>query len=151
MLDVTPGPVEAVEIACRSKFNVTVHEGLDHHARSAVIRDAFNRWLRERAARDLQRFGRRHEENLGVRAKGFRLSDSSTRWGSCGRDRVVRVHWRLIQAPRIAMEYVVAHEVTHLRHRNHSEAFWKAMSGTLEGWAEGKRLLEDWEASHRAV
>ena len=72
---------------------------------------------------DLHRFGRRHAGNLGVEAKGYRLSDARSRWGSCGRDGVVRVHWRLSQAPRMAMEYVVAHELVHLLHRNHSSAF----------------------------
>lgn len=151
MLDVSSGPVQTVEIACRSKFHVTVPEELDRGECPAAIRDAFNRWLRERADRDLQRFGRRHAASLGVRAEGFRLSDSSSRWGSCGRDGVVRVHWRLIQAPSVAMEYVVAHEVVHLIHRNHSPEFWRVLASGMPEWAAGKAMLEEWEGAHRAV
>ena len=84
-----------------------------------------------RAERDMHRFGRRHAGNLGVEAKGYRLSDAGSRWGSCGRDGVVRVHWRLSQAPRAAMEYVVAHELVHLGHRNKLPAFWTKLESTM--------------------
>lgn len=151
MLDVTEGPVPAIEIECRSKFNVTVPTRLRPGGRPAALRDAFDRWMRERARKDLERLGRRHEKNLGVESQGYRLSESRSRWGSCGQDRVIRVHWRLIQAPLAAMEYVVAHEVAHLSHRNHTPAFWRTLGHTLPEWREGKRLLEDWEFGHRAV
>ena len=116
-----------------------------------AIRAAFNGWLRDRALRDLLRFGHRHEERLGVEVAGYRLSEAKSRWGSLGRDRVVRVHWRLVQAPAAAMEYVVAHEVAHLIHRNHSPEFWQTLGRTLPDWAERKLMLERWEQDHRAV
>ena len=151
MLDVTRGPVDHVEINCRSKFHVVVPADLDDVEQLEAIRSAFDGWLRARAERDLHRFGRRHAGNLGVEAKGYRLSDARSRWGSCGRDGVVRVHWRLSQAPRMAMEYVVAHELVHLLHRNHSSAFWRTLGETMPQWAESKKLLEQWGMAHRAV
>lgn len=151
MLDINATDVAAVEIECRSKFHVKVPKTLDQAARLDAVRSAFATWLRERAARDLVRFGRRHSGNLGVSPVDFRLSDSRTRWGSCGRDRVVRVHADLVQAPAAAMEYVVAHEVAHLLHRNHSPRFWRTVELTMPEWASGKRLLEAWEVGHRAV
>ncbi|MCP3992684.1 MAG: M48 family metallopeptidase, partial [Actinomycetia bacterium] len=120
MLGVQPGPVAQVEIKCQSKFHVVVPAALEGLARLEAIRVAFDGWLRDRAERDLVRFGRHQQARLGVEATAFRLSRARSRWGSCGRDGVVRVHWRLIQAPRVAMEYVVAHELAHLLHRNHS-------------------------------
>ena len=88
--------------------------------------------------------------NLGIEAKGYRLSQARSRWGSCGKDGVVRVHWRLIQAPKAAMEYVVAHELVHLLCRNHSPEFWGKLAGTMPDWAEARELLERWEGAHRA-
>ena len=64
---------------------------------------------------------------------------------------VIRVHWRLIQAPAAAMEYVVAHEVVHLMHRNHGPEFWDSLSRTMPDWPERKAMLDEWEADHRAV
>ena len=151
MLDVQPGPVAHVEIACRSKFQVMVPQELADVDRLKAIRAAFDRWLHDRALRDLKCFGRRHEANLGVEAAGFRLAEARRRWGSCGRDRIIRVHWRLAQAPAAAMEYVVAHEVTHLLYRNHGPEFWEALGRTLPDWRDRKLMLEEWEADHRAV
>lgn len=151
MLDVQAGDVDTVQITCRSKFQVVVPRHLDGVEGLEAIRSAFDAWLRERALRDLRRFGRRHEARLDVQAEGYRLSDAKRRWGSLGRDDIVRVHWRLVQAPAAAMEYVVAHEVAHLVHRNHSPEFWATLARALPDWAERKAMLERWEGEHRAV
>ena len=150
MLDVRPGPVAEVEVTCRSKFHVVVPEEFAELERLESVEAALDDWLRNRAQRDLNRFGRRHEANLGAHASGYRLSRARSRWGSCGRNGVIRVHWRLVQAPKAAMEYVVAHVLTHLLHRNHSPAFWRKLAETMPGWAEGKELLERWEGGHDA-
>ncbi len=150
MLEARPGPVAEVEIGCRSKFHIVVPAALEGLARLEAIRVAFGTWLRRRAERDLIRFGRHHQARLGVEATAFRLSQARSRWGSCGRDGVVRVHWRLIQAPKVAMEYVVAHELAHLLHRNHTPAFWLKLAETMPDWAQAKELLERWERAHRA-
>ena len=151
MLDVQPGPITQVEIKCRSKFHVVVPKDLPKVQRLEATQTAFDDWLLGRAKRDLVRFGRHHEEELGVKAKSYHLSQTRTRWGSCGRDDVIRIHWRLIQAPKPAFEYVVAHEVAHLFHRNHSPEFWNKLEETLPNWTEAKAMLEAWEGAHRAV
>jgi predicted metal-dependent hydrolase len=151
MLDVQAAEVAEVQITCRSKFHVVVPAGLGGVDRLEAIRAAFDRWLRERALDDVERFGRAHEATLGVKATGYRLSDARSRWGSCGRDGVLRVHWRLVQAPAAAFEYVVAHEVAHLLHRNHSAEFWSVLAQTLPDWTDREAMLERWETERRAV
>jgi predicted metal-dependent hydrolase len=151
MLDVQAGGVEEVEIACRSKLHVTVPAHLVGVPRLEAVRAAFDRWLRARARDDLDRFGRKHAQALGVTPGGFRVSEARGRWGSCGRDGVIRAHWQLAQAPAAAFEYVVAHEVAHLVHRNHSENFWRTLARTLPSWPERKAMLERWAGERRAV
>ena len=151
MLDVVTADVHRVSITCRSKFHVLVPRDLEGVEKQETIHLAFDTWLRERALRDLMRFGHRHERRLGVDVDGYRLSEAKGLWGSFGRDGIVRVHWRLIQAPAAAMEYVVAHEVAHAVHRNHSPEFWQTLGRTLPDWAERKAMLERWEQDHRAV
>lgn len=151
ILDVTAGAVEKVEIACRSKFHVVVPADVIGLERLEVVKSAFDTWLRVRAKQDIERLGRHHEGNLGVEATAYRLSNARTRWGSCTSDGVIRVNWRLIQARRVVMEYVVAHELAHLVHRNHSPTFWRTLSETMPVWAEAKNLLKRWEDGHRAV
>jgi predicted metal-dependent hydrolase len=151
MLDVQPAEVARVEITCRSKFHVRVPVGLAGQARLEAIRSAFDSWLQERALRDARAYARRHQARLGVEPEDVRLGNQKHAWGTCGRDLVVRVHWRLVQAPAPAMEYVVGHELTHLLHRNHSPEFWDALGTTMPDWADRKAMLERWEVEHRAV
>lgn len=151
MLDVRAADVTTVGISCRSKFHVAVPRAVDGLARLEAIRAAFDRWLRDRALADLRRFGHRHELALGLRVAGYLLSDARHRWGSCGRDGVIRVHWQLAQAPSAVFEYVVAHELAHLAHRNHSPAFWATLARLLPDWAERKAMLERWEGERRGV
>ena len=151
MLDVRPASVDSVEITCRSKLHVRVPESSEGVARLESVREAFHTWLRTRAERDLHRLTRRHQATLGTSPAGVRLSDSKHAWGTCGKDRIIRVHWRLIQAPAVAMEYVVAHELCHLLERSHSPAFWSTLAQAMPEWAEAKAALERWERQHRAV
>lgn len=151
MLDIVPGPTSKVRIALRSKFRIEVPEGLALAERPSVVAEALQQWMRARAHRDMEAFTRRHSQRLGVTPKAARLSDSKHAWGTCGLDDIVRVHWRLIQAPKIALEYVTAHEIAHLVHRNHSPEFWQTLSLTMPNWQEAKAILERWEGEPRAV
>ena len=68
---------------------------------------------------------------LGFVPSGIRLRTASTRWGSCNPSGVIMINRRLIHAPTSVVEYVVVHELVHLRHRNHSRKFWKAVESIL--------------------
>ncbi|MFT5353060.1 MAG: putative metal-dependent hydrolase [Polyangiales bacterium] len=151
MLDVQSADVDSVEVTCRSKFHIVVPQKLKGTRRLKAVQAGLDAWLRERVLRDLEGFVRTHERNLGVEAAGSRISEAKHAWGTCGKDGVIRVHWRLIQAPKVAMEYVAAHEVAHLLHRNHSARFWSTLGLAMPHWEEAKVLLERWEGEHRAV
>ncbi len=60
----------------------------------------------------------------GLAPKAVRVKDTRTRWGSCAPDRTLAFCWRLILAPDFVQDYVVGHEVAHLRHMNHGRGFW---------------------------
>jgi len=60
------------------------------------------------------------------------------RWGSCSRSGVLRFNWRVIQAPPALIDYVIVHELLHLRHADHTKAFWAAL-GTVLPDADARR------------
>lgn len=82
------------------------------------------RFLREEALRRITRAAGPHAEALDVRPRAIRLKDTRSRWGSCAPDRTLAFSWRLLLAPDWVLDYVVAHEVAHLREMNHSDRFW---------------------------
>lgn len=147
MLEIEEGDVKKVSIRCRSRFYVRVPRGLSGAARRAALRHAFHGWMRGRALKDARYFCRRYAARLGEEYEGapVEVVDSRDMWGSCGRDGVLRINWRLIQAPRVALEYVCAHEVCHLLHRNHGPEFWEALGELMPGWRAAKGELERWE------
>ncbi len=75
--------------------------------------------------------------------QGWQLSGARTRWGSCTAGGKVRLNWRLIQAPDFVLDYVMAHELAHLAHLNHSPAFWAELARLLPAWQAGRDWLKE--------
>jgi predicted metal-dependent hydrolase len=79
---------------------------------------------------------------LGVPLPQLRLSYARTLWGSCTSRGVVRLNWRLIQKPLHLVDYVVAHELSHLIEMNHSSAFWRTVERVYPNYAAARKELK---------
>ncbi|WP_419899737.1 M48 family metallopeptidase [Roseomonas sp. USHLN139] len=84
--------------------------------------------LQDEADRRIRPKVRQHARLLGVVPGAVRLKDTRSRWASCAPDGTLAFSWRLVMAPDWVLDYVVAHEVTHLRELNHSARFWAALA-----------------------
>ncbi|RWP63573.1 M48 family metallopeptidase [Mesorhizobium sp.] len=82
-------------------------------------------FLKREAKREIERLVVRHTGTIGKRAKAIRFKDTSSRWGSCTSDGNLSFSWRIMMAPRPVINYLVAHEVAHLKEMNHGPKFWK--------------------------
>jgi predicted metal-dependent hydrolase len=114
---------------------------LPRDAGEAQIRDAVQSWLQREARRVFAERAAHFAERLGVRVKRLSLSSAATRWGSANADGSVRLHWRLIQHPRATIDYVVAHELAHLREMNHSLRFWAIVESVVPDYRDVRRSL----------
>ena len=83
--------------------------------------------LKELARVRLATSARRHSSAVGREFQQLTLKDTRSRWGSCSAEGNLMFSWRLILAPPGVLDYVVAHEVAHLRHMDHSRAFWNVV------------------------
>jgi predicted metal-dependent hydrolase len=99
--------------------------------------------LRAEAARRIPPRAARHARVLGVAPRAVRLKDTRTRWGSCAPDGTLAFSWRLVMAPEWVMDYVVAHEVAHLREMNHSPRFWAQVARLSPHRAAAHDWLKD--------
>lgn len=105
--------------------------GLPLNALPEQIRDATEAWL-QRQARELFVVRAQHfADQLGVQVKRVSLSSARTRWGSASVDGSIRLHWRLIHFSHSVIDYVVAHELAHLREMNHSPRFWDVVRSVM--------------------
>jgi predicted metal-dependent hydrolase len=82
-------------------------------------------WLKREARREIERRVRAKAELIGKPISRITLRDPKSRWGSCSPRGALSFSWRLILAPRRVLDYVVAHEVAHLKEMNHGPRFWK--------------------------
>jgi len=88
-------------------------------------------WLRQHALGDFVERAARFLPVLGVKAPRIRLSNARTRWGSCHASGSILLNWRLIQMPPRLIDYVVVHELAHLREMNHSPRFWAIVGDVI--------------------
>lgn len=97
------------------------------------LQPRLRRWLENEARRFLTEDLTHYTATAGVSAPALMLSNATRRWGSCSSRGVVRINWRLIMAPDPVRRSVVAHEVAHLLHFNHSAQFHAALARLFEG------------------
>lgn len=120
-----------------------LHIGLPCTAQPGQIRDAVQAWLM-RSAR--QHFIGRLDHFaplLQVRWTRLRLSSAQTRWGSARADGSICLNWRLLHYPPAIVDYVVAHELAHLRVMDHSPRFWDTVRTVVPDYAQRRRHLQD--------
>ncbi|MDT7951318.1 MAG: SprT family zinc-dependent metalloprotease [Acetobacteraceae bacterium] len=101
-------------------------EGGDIHVagHAAFIERRVVDWLRTQARRQLGQLAREKAAGAGLGLRRVTIKDTSSRWGSCTASGTVMFSWRLVMAPPFVQDYVVGHEVAHLRHMNHGAEFW---------------------------
>jgi predicted metal-dependent hydrolase len=78
---------------------------------------------------------------LGAAPSRITVRDTASRWGSCSSARSLSFSWRLILAPDFVLDYVVAHEVAHLREMNHSARFWRLLESIVDNVERAQRWL----------
>ena len=120
-----------------------LHLALSQHAAPEQIRDAVQAWLMRQARRIFTERLDHFAPRLQVRWHRLALSNAGTRWGSARSDGSIRLHWRLVHFRLEVIDYVVAHELSHLRVMNHGPQFWETVASVVPDYAELRGHLKD--------
>ena len=120
---------------------LTLHLGLPQTAAPAQIRDAVQSWLQRQARRIFEERCAVFAQRLGVRMTRLSLSSAATRWGSASADGSIRLNWRLVHFGLPVIDYVVTHELAHLRVMNHGPAFWDVVRAALPDYEQARGVL----------
>lgn len=108
----------------------------------AVIQHKVTQWYKKQAMID---FSRRLEilaTKLGVPTPPLKLSNAQSRWGSCSSRGDIRLNWRLLQAPPHIINYVICHELAHLKEMNHSARFWAVVGSIYPDYKSAEKELK---------
>ncbi|MBC7436113.1 MAG: M48 family metallopeptidase [Bdellovibrionales bacterium] len=134
---------EADNLTLAGVPRLTLHVGLPHNATTQQIRDAVQAWLMRQAKRVFIARLEHFAPILGVQWRTLSLSSAGTRWGSASADGSIRLNWRLIHFRQPVIDYVVAHELSHLRVMDHSPKFWDTVRTVVPDYAELRSQLKD--------
>ena len=106
-------------------------------------RELFIKWYKTRAWEKITEKVLYFSEKLDLIPQGIRLMTARTQWGSCSPDNRLSFNWKLIMAGDAFIDYVVAHELLHIKEKNHSSRFWGALGSFMPDYKERKAWLDE--------
>ena len=113
----------------------------NHHDQNLIARKVIQ-WYKKQAMVDFTRRLEIFSSKLGVSFSAFSLSNANSRWGSCNSRKEIRLNWRLLQAPPHIINYVVCHELAHLKEMNHSAKFWATVASVYPDYKLAEKELK---------
>lgn len=111
----------------------------EKHAPKA--KQKFEKWYRQQALDIILDRAEMYAKKTGLRYKQIKITGAKTRWGSCTSKGNINFSWRLILTPLWIIDYVVAHEITHLKEHNHSKRFWQKLETIYPQTKEARQWL----------
>lgn len=105
------------------------------------LKDRVQGWLQQEAKRIFHERLPLYAAKLGVTYRSYALSSATTQWGSCTADGRIRLNWKLIHFSLPLIDYVIAHELSHLREMNHSPQFWATVQSIFPDFEAAKKAL----------
>lgn len=143
---------ESITLRIASDSNAGVHYDavsreltvcLPADAGEQQLKDRVQSWLQWQAKRVFAERLPLYAEKLGVAYHSFSLTSAMTQWGSCTADGKIRLNWRLMHFALPQIDYVIAHELSHLREMNHSPRFWATVQSVFPEFEAAKKALRD--------
>jgi predicted metal-dependent hydrolase len=137
-LKVLQGNYQPIKLV-HGRFAITLRAGADN---PDLIQDSLFSWYKQHAEIKLTEKAKRYAEMMGVKFNSVGLKTYRSRWGSCSVEGYITFNWKIIMAPNRIVDYVVAHELCHLIHHDHSPKFWREVERIMPNYTECKDWLK---------
>lgn len=140
---------ENFEVSIRLKgrfFEVTIPKDTPQENRQQLVRGVLWKWYVEHAEKKLREISQTYSRKLHISPPSLKVKSQAKRWGSCSKDNVIRINVQIIMAPMKQIEYVIAHELCHIKYKSHSSDFWKSLRLIMPDYELRKESLrkEGW-------
>ncbi|OBQ97483.1 SprT family zinc-dependent metalloprotease [Mesorhizobium sp. AA23] len=132
---------DRIDLTFRNGFIVDLPTWAGSDADKLVARE-LKLWIKRRVRRDVKEIAADYKTRFGLAPRSIRVGDFANGWGSCGAEGNILINWHLVFAPKKVLEYVIAHELTHLRHRSHGPAFWDFLRTIAPDFEASKTWLD---------
>ena len=133
----------------QKKLELKQQQEQEYHSSGAELhqKEALEKRYRKAAKIYIPQRVEYYARHVGVTYEAVRIREQKTRWGSCSSNKTLSFNWRLMLAPPQILDYVIVHEVCHLRHMNHSKEFWSLVETIMPDYKDKKKWLK--ENGHR--
>lgn len=134
-------PGRRTRIEFDGRFVITLPPGSPAQTHQRALA-ALLAWVKNWLSGEAGRIAHQHGARFGLHPREIRVKQMKSRWGSCGPRNDINLNWLLAFTPPSVLEYVVVHELCHIRHRDHSARFWALVAQHLPGWAHERQWLK---------
>lgn len=108
---------------------------------SSAAKKAFEVYYADKGFQRISERVKYYAPKIGVTASSINVKDMSFRWASCSKSGALNFHWKCMMAPAKIIDYIIVHELCHMHHRNHSNAFWNEVDKVMPDYRERKEWL----------
>jgi predicted metal-dependent hydrolase len=122
--------------------SVCISPGLPGEDRKQAVKEALTKWYRQRFSEIVNERVEKYSLQLKAAPCKVAIKDQKTMWGSCSKKGNINLNWKLVMAPVEIIDYVIVHELCHLKVMNHSKEFWNLVASTLPNFHESKNWLK---------
>jgi predicted metal-dependent hydrolase len=128
-------------------FKILIPTGLDKQESADLVKLVLTKWMKNQARLQAETMIAKHAPVFELYPRSLRIKTQKSRWGSCGPKNDINLNWLLILAPAAILEYVVVHELCHIRYKNHSKDFWRLVAMHLPDYLQSRLWLKQYGAS----
>ena len=124
------------------QFLVSINEDIPIEKKREEIRRKLEQWYIKRAKELITVRLELFSEKIGVKINTVRFKNQKTRWGSCSQKGNLNFNWKLVMAPMVIVDYVVVHELCHIKQMNHSPKFWLLVGTQISDYHKMRKWLK---------
>lgn len=149
-LKIVDGDIHDTKVL-QQKDTITVHipKGLQNENRRQLVRETLIIWYKKHFSEIVNERIKEYSSLIRVIPCKIVIKDQKTRWGSCSSKGNINLNWRLVLAPVSIIDYVIVHELCHMKVMNHSKDFWKQVELIMPDYIERRKWLK--ENGHRLM
>lgn len=124
-------------------MHVFLPNQINQKGNGGLIKETLVNWYKNEAQKIFRKKLDHYSQIMNLKYNQFRVKEQKTRWGSCSNKGNINLNWKIILAPDPVLDYLIIHELAHLKYMNHSKEFWQLVARFSPQYKQWRRWLKD--------